>query len=115
MAINIPNHRAIMRKYKGVQGIHLEGTKIKGWPSDVEQPTQTQVDAWTIEYELAKAWSDLRQERDTKLAKSDWRAMPDAPTMSDAWKAYRKKLRDLPSTLDDTTVLKTITWPTEPS
>jgi hypothetical protein len=41
--------------------------------------------------------------------------MPDAPTMSDAWKAYRKKLRDLPSTLDDTTVLKTITWPTEPS
>ena len=71
-----------------------------------------------------KTWSDeaavrafvtLRQERDTKLAKSDWRAMPDAPTMSDAWKAYRKKLRDLPGTLDDTTVLKTITWPTEPS
>jgi hypothetical protein len=36
-------------------------------------------------------------------------------TMSDAWKAYRKKLRDLPGTLDDTTVLETITWPTEPS
>jgi hypothetical protein len=35
--------------------------------------------------------------------------------MSDAWKAYRKKLRDLPGTLDDTKVLKTITWPTEPS
>jgi hypothetical protein len=65
MAINISNHRAIMRKYKGVEGIHLEGTKIKGWPSDVEQPTQTQVDAWTIEYEehlVATAYVEKRVE-----------------------------------------------------
>lgn len=60
------------------------------------------------------AWKELRTERDTKLQSSDWRAMPDAPTMSDAWKDYRKKLRDLPSTLDTSTILKTITWPTEP-
>jgi hypothetical protein len=36
-------------------------------------------------------------------------------TMSDEWKAYRKALRDLPGTLNDTTVLETITWPDEPS
>jgi hypothetical protein len=62
----------------------------------------------------ARAWVSLRQERDIKLAESDYMGNSDV-TMSDAWKAYRKKLRDLPGTLDDTKVLKTITWPTEPS
>jgi hypothetical protein len=69
-----------------------------------------------------KTWSDeaavrafvtLRQERDTKLAKSDYMGNSDV-TMSTAWKTYRKALRDLPGTLDDTTVLETITWPDEP-
>ena len=60
-----------------------------------------------------RAWLILRQDRDEKLAKSDWRAAGDL-TISDAWKAYRKKLRDLPGTLNDTTVLETITWPDEP-
>ena len=63
---------------------------------------------------LAMAWSKLRLERDAKLAESDYMGNSDV-TMSDAWKAYRKKFRDLPGTLDDTKVLKTITWPTEPS
>ena len=62
----------------------------------------------------ARAWVSLRQERDIKLAESDYMGNSDV-TMSDAWKVYRKKLRDLPGTLDDTKVLKTITWPTEPS
>jgi hypothetical protein len=60
-----------------------------------------------------RAFKFLREERDTKLAKSDYMGNSDV-TMSDAWKAYRKKLRDLPGTLDDTTVLETITWPDEP-
>jgi hypothetical protein len=63
---------------------------------------------------LTNAWNILRQTRDAKLAESDYMGNSDI-TMSDAWKAYRKKLRDLPGTLDDTKVLKTITWPTEPS
>ena len=62
---------------------------------------------------LTKAWNILRQTRDEKIAQSDWRASGDL-TISDEWKAYRKKLRDLPGTLNDTTVLKTITWPDEP-
>jgi len=61
-----------------------------------------------------RAWASLREERDAKLTESDYMGNSDV-TMSDAWKAYRKKLRDLPGTLDDTKVLKTITWPTEPS
>ena len=62
---------------------------------------------------LTKAWNILRQTRDEKIAQSDWRAAGDL-TISDEWKAYRKALRDLPGTLNDTTVLKTITWPDEP-
>jgi len=70
-----------------------------------------------------KTWSDsaatrafvtLRNLRDIKLAQSDYMGNSDV-TMSSAWKTYRKALRDLPGTLNDTTVLKTITWPTEPS
>ena len=62
----------------------------------------------------ARAWQALRLERDNKIAKSDWRANSDV-TMSDDWKTYRQALRDLPSTLNDTTVQETITWPEEPS
>ena len=62
----------------------------------------------------ATAFKFLREERNKKIAESDYMGNSDV-TMSDAWKAYRKKLRDLPGTLDDTKVLKTITWPTEPS
>ena len=61
-----------------------------------------------------RAWAELRQERNIKLADTDWRATSDL-TLSDEWKAYRKALRDLPSTLNDTTVLNPITWPEEPS
>ena len=61
----------------------------------------------------ARAWEALRVERDNKIAESDWRANSDV-TMSDAWKTYRQALRDLPSTLNDTTVQETITWPDEP-
>ncbi len=62
----------------------------------------------------SRAWADLRTERDAKLAESDYMGNSDV-TMSDAWKAYRKKLRDLPGTLNDAKVVKTITWPDEPS
>ena len=69
--------------------------------------------AW-IDGAAARAWKALRLERDNKIAKSDWRANSDV-AMSDAWKTYRQALRDLPSTLNDTTVQETITWPEEPS
>ena len=62
-----------------------------------------------------RAWAALRSERDRKLAKSDWMALYDSPSISTAWKTYRQELRDLPSKYDDTTVQGTITWPTEPS
>ena len=61
-----------------------------------------------------RAWDALRNKRNLLLAETDWMANSDV-TMSDAWKTYRQELRDLPSTLNDTTVQQTITWPDEPS
>ena len=59
--------------------------------------------------------TDVRKERDAKLAASDWTQMADSPLAADKkteWAAYRTSLRDLPSA---TGFPHTHTWPTEPS
>jgi len=61
----------------------------------------------------AKAWGRLRKERNARLAETDFYGISDL-TMSDDMKAYRKALRDLPASYNNTTVLQTITWPTKP-
>ena len=58
---------------------------------------------------IANQWSGIRDERDSKLVGTDWRASSDL-TMSDAWKNYRQALRDVPTQSDP----YNITWPTEP-
>ena len=61
----------------------------------------------------AKAFGRLREERNIKLAETDFYANSDV-TMSDEMKAYRKALRDLPASYNNSTVLGTITWPEKP-
>ena len=61
----------------------------------------------------------LRQERNRRIAETDWRATVDYPgTDKEAWLTYRKTLRDLPSTaspqLDENGQLSNVTWPTKP-
>ena len=60
-----------------------------------------------------RAFSGLREVRNEKLAETDFYANSDV-TMSDDMKAYRKALRDLPATLNNSTVVGTITWPEKP-
>ena len=60
-----------------------------------------------------RGWAKLRHERNKLLAETDYLALKDI-TLSNDMKAYRKALRDLPATLNNTTVLQTITWPTKP-
>ena len=67
---------------------------------------------------VIRAFASLRFKRDELLTDSDWRVMPDSPLADDKkteWIDYRKKLRDLPASYNDSTVGGTITWPTEPS
>ena len=61
--------------------------------------------------------SQLRRERDEKLAASDWTQASDhsSPLAADKkaeWATYRQVLRDLPENTDDPA---TPTWPTEPA
>tara|TARA_R100000353_G_scaffold99212_1_gene72185 strand:- start:231 stop:668 length:438 start_codon:yes stop_codon:yes gene_type:complete len=56
-------------------------------------------------------WENIRNQRNAKLKKTDWRASSDL-TLSDAWKNYRNELRQIPQTQTDP---YNITWPTEPS
>ena len=97
-----------MANYKKmVNGVEVE-------MSDEEQALrEAEEKAWR-DGAAARSWEWLREERDRKLLKTDWRATSDL-TLSDDWKTYRQELRDLPSKYNDTTVQGTITWPTEPS
>ena len=61
----------------------------------------------------------LREERNAKLAETDWLGNSDV-TMSTAWKNYRKALRDLPASADPKIKdgmldQSSVTWPTKPS
>ena len=65
-----------------------------------------------------RAFASLRSKRDELLTNSDWRVMPDSPLADDKkteWTNYRKNLRDLPASYNNSTVVGTITWPTAPS
>jgi len=57
----------------------------------------------------------IRQERDRLLKESDWMALSDSSTMTDEWKVYRQKLRDLPTdaTYDENGMVTN--WPQDPS
>ena len=89
------------------------GTKV----IEFTDSEKAEIDAAEIAWDDAapdRAWKSMREQRDRKLAQSDWMANSDV-TMSNEWKTYRQELRDLPSKYNDTSVQGTITWPTEPS
>ena len=56
----------------------------------------------------------LRHKRNTLLKETDWMSLPDAPTMSDAWKKYRQDLRDITKTYKSMQD-KGFTFPTKPT
>ncbi len=97
------------------------GKKILVSLADEETKTLEMTDEENKEADdFLKQWNDaaperamaaLRQERNAKLAASDWMATSDY-TMSDPWKTYRQALRDLPA---NTANPANPTWPEEPS
>ena len=100
----------------------LEGEDYSGleWLDSEQKPTKTEVADKIAELDASEPMRLLRIERDTRIAKTDWRASSDL-TLADSWKTYRQALRDLPASatpklnsgydLD----LTSVTWPTEPS
>ena len=101
----------------------LRGNDYSGleWlDSGQTKPTETEVNSKISELDNAEAMRLLRIERDTRIAKTDWRASSDL-TLTDAWKTYRQALRDLPASAspklnsDYELDLTSVNWPTEPS
>ena len=101
----------------------LRGTEYYGleWmDSSQTKPTETEINSKIASLDSAEAMRLLRIERDTRIAKTDWRASSDL-TLSNAWKTYRQALRDLPASAtpklnsDYELDLTSVTWPTEPS
>ena len=87
--------------------------------SSQTQPTETEVNSKISELDNAEPMRLLREERDKRIAKTDWRASSDL-TLSDAWKTYRQALRDITTQTqklgsDYELDLTSVTWPTEPS
>ena len=85
-----------------------------------DKPTQAAIDAKIVELDDLEAMKLLREERNRRIAKSDWRASSDL-TLSSEWSTYRQALRDLPATATPTLDgryeldMTSVTWPTEPS
>jgi len=96
--------------YSGLEWLDKSQTK----------PTEEEVNAKFTELVNAYPMKLLREERDRLLKETDWRASSDL-IMSEEWKIYRQRLRDLPAgnspdldsagRLDKTSV----NWPTPPS
>ena len=119
MKYDIPS--ALQKLKPGAQWV-LRGGDYSGleWlDSSHTKPTETEVTNKLAELDAAEPMRLLREERDKRIAKTDWRASSDL-TITDAWKTYRQALRDLPASaspkLDSNYNLdfSSFTWPTEP-
>ena len=95
-----------MARFKMVNGERVQFTSDEETARDLEEKE------WS-DAAPARSFIKLRQERDQKLAETDYFALSDV-TMSDEMTAYRKALRDLPASYDNSSVVGTITWPSKP-
>ena len=91
-----------MTRYHNIMGEHVAFTPEEETARDAEEA------AWAAG-ENDRAMAALRQERDQKLAETDWWASSDL-TITDDQRTYRQALRDVPSQADPFN----ITWPTKP-
>ena len=105
----IPDDQRMQVKYVIVNKKH-EGI--------VTRPTNVEIQRKIDELDVAEPMRVLREERNRKLAQTDWRSSSDL-TLSSEWTTYRQASRDLPAsanpTLDSDGNLQNVNWPSEPS
>ena len=85
-------------------------------------PTEDELNSKLDELEAAEPIRLLREERNQRLAETDWTQGRDVSLSNDTdWKNYRQALRDLPSksnpklnSVGDLD-MSSVTWPTKPS
>ena len=110
-------------KIKAIRQLGYDGglsvkNDVVNFQSNENVPSESAIQAKLTELQNAEPMRVLREERNHKLAQTDWRASSDL-TLSSEWSTYRQALRDLPSTasptLDSDGNLQNVTWPSEPS
>ena len=92
----------------------VNGEKVM-FTAEEETARDAEEKAWEDEKPV-REFAGLRSERDRKLEETDFYSLSDV-TMSEDMKAYRQALRDLPATLNNTSILSfdmDDDWPTKP-
>ena len=97
--------------FRKVTGADSNGTAIESDNPDDFGTTWSAVSAKKDELVAAEPMRLLREERNRRIAETDWMGNSDV-IMSDAWKTYRQELRDITKSA---TSLDDVTWPTKPS
>ena len=98
---------AMFRKVTGADdnGSAIESANPSDWGVD-----WATVSAKVAELTAAEPMKALREERNRRIAETDWWASSDL-TMTEAQTAYRQALRDITASA---TSLDDVTWPTKP-
>ena len=92
---------------------------VEWYETELEQPSESDINGKITGLRNAEPMRLLREERNRRLAETDWKDLPSYPgTDQEEWRTYRQALRDLPSSsspqLDEFGQLTNVTWPTKP-
>lgn len=108
----------VIAKYYSGHGFCIDNNDYETlkWYEDntTPRPTLEEITEKWNEHLTSEPWKELRQERNRRLAEVDWVFSTDyqiEDTLYREWLAYRKALRDLPSTTEDPV---NPVWPEKP-
>ena len=91
----------------------VNGVRIKLTTEEIAE-RQARIDNYNAGA-FDRAMENLRNERNFKLAESDWTVLSDSPIADKtAWQTYRTELRDLTNGLTTVEQVEAVTWPTKP-
>ena len=96
-----------MPRFKMVDGVSIQLTDAEETARDAEEA------AWAAG-EDDRALASMREDRNRRLADTDWYGVSDL-TMSADMTTYRQDLRDLPSGKTTKADVDGATWPTKPA
>ena len=99
----------------------LTEDELKWLSPNINKPSDEEIQKKLEELKLAEPMRRLREERNRRLAETDWWAMKevDGWQMSPQQRVYRKNLRDMPETspypmLNENGELTNVDWPEKP-
>ena len=91
---------------------HNTNGKLIQFTAEEETARDNEETAWA-NGEVNRELNKLREQRNAKLAETDYLALSDN-TLASNMATYRQQLRDLTSGLDTVDKINNVTWPTKP-